>query len=78
MVLRVVYNIILASSAQTATFECYTSNVFLARAKVMDSAQMFSMIFGSDKFEPLVGELRMVAQVRAADLDQSKLAGFDV
>ena len=44
----------------------------------MDSAQMFSMIFGSDKFEPLVGELRMVAQVRAADLDQSKLAGIDV
>jgi hypothetical protein len=31
----------------------------LKDAKTMDSKAIFEMIFGSDKFEPLIGELQL-------------------
>ena len=37
-------------------------------APKMDSAAMFAMIFGSEKFEPLVGELQLAADMQA-DVD---------
>jgi curved DNA-binding protein CbpA len=33
----------------------------------MDSGAMFAMIFGSEKFEPLVGELELASQMKEAD-----------
>ena len=34
-------------------------------APQMDSAALFAMIFGSEKFEPLVGELQLASQMGA-------------
>jgi curved DNA-binding protein CbpA len=41
-------------------------------APKMDSAAMFAMIFGSEKFEPLVGELQLAADMQA-DVDNEIL-----
>ena len=39
----------------------------------MDGAALFSMIFGSERFEPLVGELKLVAQMMvAADKEENQ------
>ena len=34
-------------------------------APKMDSGAMFAMIFGSENFEPLVGELQLASQMQA-------------
>ena len=37
----------------------------------MDPSTLFAMIFGSDKFVPLVGELKLATQMQQSDSDNS-------
>eukprot|EP00611_Tribonema_gayanum_P000247 TRINITY_DN1017_c0_g2_i1.p1 TRINITY_DN1017_c0_g2~~TRINITY_DN1017_c0_g2_i1.p1 ORF type:complete len:347 (-),score=147.55 TRINITY_DN1017_c0_g2_i1:357-1397(-) len=45
-----------------------------ADAPVMDSAAFFAMVFGSEKFEPLVGEMKMSAMITMIDEEDSEPA----
>jgi len=38
------------------------------KTPVMDAAMYYSLLFGSEKFEAMVGELKMVAQVMTNQL----------
>lgn len=40
----------------------------------MDSGALYAMIFGSEKFEPLIGEVKLASQMSQAD-EASKVSG---
>ena len=48
----------------------------LKDVKTMDSKATFEMIFGSEKFEPLVGELQLASMANAKEEDPSELLDF--
>lgn len=48
----------------------------LKDVKTMDSKATFEMIFGSEKFEPLVGELQLAAMASAQEDTPSELLEF--
>jgi X-domain of DnaJ-containing len=45
-------------------------------APKMDSGALFAMIFGSEKFEPLVGELQLASQMNSEGHEDPKLTKF--
>ena len=42
----------------------------------MDSKAIFEMIFGSDKFEPILGELKLAQMMQAHEGTPSELLEF--
>ena len=48
----------------------------LKNAKTMDSKAMFEMIFGSEKFEPLIGELGLAMMMTMKEGDPPELFEF--
>lgn len=48
----------------------------LKDVKTMDSKAAFEMIFGSEKFEPLVGELQLASMANSKDDDPPELNDF--
>ena len=51
---------ILSEPSRRAKYDAQGQSAVKDESQVFDSAAMFSMIFGSDKFESFVGELQMV------------------
>ena len=48
----------------------------LTNAQTMDSKAMFEMIFGSEKFMPLIGELGLAMRMDLKEDDPSELLDF--
>lgn len=41
----------------------------------VDAGALYAMLFGSEKFEPIIGELKMASQMQADDKKSNKGSG---
>ena len=67
---------ILSEPSRRAKYDAQGQSAVKDESQVFDSAAMFSMIFGSDKFESFVGELQMVTSMKSSSEDGAPSARY--
>ena len=67
---------ILSEPSRRAKYDAQGQSAVKDEKQVFDSAAMFSMIFGSDKFESFVGELQMVTSMKSSSEDGTPSARY--